>query len=94
MAPADTTLPGSGRTIHSNLLDYLGPTPLFFDIEQTVAAGARMTVELTYVQLLPMIVAGRYAEAAPMEVTLSGTAFGQPVSFSYDLALADSNVTA
>ena len=39
-----------------------------------------------------MIVAGRYDEAAPMEVTLSGTAFGQPVFFSY--ALADSNVTA
>ena len=53
VAPTDTTLPGSGRTIHSNLLDYLGQTPLFFDIEQTVAAGARMTVELTYVQLLP-----------------------------------------
>ncbi len=41
-----------------------------------------------------MIVAGRYDEAAPLAVRLSGTAFGQPVSFSYDLTLADSNATS
>ena len=42
-------------------------------------------------QATALFQSGRYDEAAPMEVTLSGTAFGQPVSFSYDLALADSN---
>ena len=52
-APQDTTLPGSGSSIHPDLLRYLGPTPLFFDIEQELAEGALMTVELTYVQLLP-----------------------------------------
>lgn len=51
--PQDPTLPGTGQTIHPNLRDYLGETPLFFDIEQTLEAGALMTVELTYVQLLP-----------------------------------------
>ena len=53
VAPSDTTLPGTGQSIHSHLLDYLGQTPLFFDIEQTLESGAEMIVELTYVQLLP-----------------------------------------
>jgi len=37
-----------------------------------------------------MIVAGRYTEAVPVTVTLSGTAFGQPVFYPYTLALSDS----
>ncbi len=52
-AEADTTLPGSGSSIHPDLLRYLGPSPLFFDIEQKLARDALITVEITYVQLLP-----------------------------------------
>jgi Ca-activated chloride channel family protein len=37
-----------------------------------------------------MIVAGRYTEAVPVTITLSGSAFGQPVAYSYTLPLADS----
>jgi Ca-activated chloride channel family protein len=40
-----------------------------------------------------MIVSGRYAEAVPVTITLSGEAFGQPVSYEYDLGLADSSAT-
>ena len=36
-----------------------------------------------------MIVSARYQEAAPTEITLSGTAFGKPVGYTYDLQLAD-----
>ncbi len=40
-----------------------------------------------------MIVSGRYDEAVPVTITLSGQAFGQPVSYAYDLGLADSSAT-
>lgn len=36
-----------------------------------------------------MIVSGRFASAAPVSVTLSGEAFGAPVEYQYELALAD-----
>jgi hypothetical protein len=39
-----------------------------------------------------MIVAGRYAAAAPVQITLSGMAFGQAVNYSYDVLLTDSSV--
>jgi len=39
-----------------------------------------------------LLVSGRYTEAAPVTVDLSGTAFGQPVSYSYQLSLSDSLV--
>lgn len=39
-----------------------------------------------------MIVAGRYHEAMPVQITLSGTAFGNPVSYTYEVALVDSTV--
>lgn len=39
-----------------------------------------------------MIIAGRYQEAAPVQITLSGTTFGNPVSYSYDVNLSDSTV--
>ena len=35
-----------------------------------------------------MIVAGRYSQSGPVKITLSGNAFGRPVSYSYDLDLA------
>lgn len=40
-----------------------------------------------------MIVSGRYSEAVPVTITLSGQAFGHPVSYEYDLGLADSSAT-
>jgi Ca-activated chloride channel family protein len=39
-----------------------------------------------------MIIAGRYQEAAPVQITLSGTTFGNPVSYSYDVNLSNSTV--
>ncbi len=36
-----------------------------------------------------MIVAGRYNEAAPIEITLNGEAFSHPISYKYQLSLAD-----
>ncbi|MCB9298781.1 MAG: VWA domain-containing protein [Lewinellaceae bacterium] len=54
--PQDTTLPGGGGTGPSFaelIRNYLGASPLYFDLEQEVAAGAELTVELTYVDLLP-----------------------------------------
>lgn len=39
-----------------------------------------------------MIVAGRYQEPANVDVTLSGTAFGHPVSYTYNVQLVDSSV--
>lgn len=48
--PQDTTLPGG--TMNPNLKTYLGKTPLFFGIDQTVKRDSILIVELTYVQLL------------------------------------------
>jgi Ca-activated chloride channel family protein len=39
-----------------------------------------------------LLVSGRYTEAAPVTVNLSGTAFGQPVSYNYQLSLSDSSI--
>jgi len=40
-----------------------------------------------------MIVSGRYQTAQPVTVTLSGSAFGQPVSYDYNLNLATTEQT-
>lgn len=39
-----------------------------------------------------LIVAGRYFENPPVQITLSGTAFGQPVSYQYTLNLTDTSI--
>ena len=39
-----------------------------------------------------MIVAGRYSSADLLTINLSGDAFGQPITYSYDLNLADSSI--
>lgn len=49
--PQDTTLPGGGQ-IHPDLLNYLGNTPLYFNIEDSLKADSAITVQITYVQLL------------------------------------------
>ena len=51
-SPQDTTLPGGGGG-NTYLQDYLGETPLYFNLEDSIAADSTLTVELTYVQLLP-----------------------------------------
>ena len=48
----DTTMPGPGE-VDENLADYLGSTPLFFNIEQGIQPDSLLIVELSYVQLLP-----------------------------------------
>jgi Ca-activated chloride channel homolog len=50
--PGDTSLPGPGGDPHPDLLSYLGDTPLYFNIDDTLAQDSIMIVELTYVQLL------------------------------------------
>lgn len=49
----DTTLPGgNGGSVDPDLTNYLGATPLYFDFKDSIPAGASITFELTYVQLL------------------------------------------
>jgi Ca-activated chloride channel family protein len=40
-----------------------------------------------------MIVAGRYSQAEPVQITLTGTAFGRSVSYNYNIQLSDSSVS-
>jgi len=47
----DTTLPGPG-VIHPNLVQYMGETPLFFSVPDSLQADSILIVRLTYVQLL------------------------------------------
>ena len=52
----DTILPGgggSGGGTISNVQEYLGEFPLYFNLEQLIPAGSEITFELTYVDLLP-----------------------------------------
>lgn len=49
--PADTTLPG-GEATDPDLETYLGETPLFFDLIDSLDADSTIIFELTYVQLL------------------------------------------
>jgi uncharacterized protein YegL len=51
-SPQDTTLPGGG-TGNEDLQEYLGETPLFFNLLDSIPNDSIITVELTYVQLLP-----------------------------------------
>lgn len=53
-SPQDTTLPGgTGGGINDNLEAYLGETPLYFEIDETLAPDSLVTIELSYVNLLP-----------------------------------------
>jgi len=51
-SPQDTTLPGGGGS-NDDLMAYLGATPLFFPLEDSIANDSILIIELTYVQLLP-----------------------------------------
>jgi Ca-activated chloride channel homolog len=54
-SPQDTTLPGTGgggSPPDQNLLSYLGGTPLFLPVKQTIPADSTIRFELTYAQLL------------------------------------------
>ncbi len=51
-SPQDTTLPGGGTT-NANLQNFLGETPLFFDLKDSIPNDSTLEIELTYVQLLP-----------------------------------------
>ncbi|MEJ2595621.1 MAG: VWA domain-containing protein [bacterium] len=51
-SPQDTTLPGGGGD-NTQLQEFLGETPLFFDLEDSIPNDSILIVELTYVQLLP-----------------------------------------
>jgi len=49
--PQDTTLPGG--TPAPNLVNYLGGTPVYFNVPDTLHADSSLIVKLVYVQLLP-----------------------------------------
>jgi Ca-activated chloride channel family protein len=53
--PQDTTLPGvgGGAGMDAMLQDYLGDSPLYFEISQPLPPAGWISVELSYVQLLP-----------------------------------------
>ncbi len=51
-SPQDTTLPGGGGG-NTILQNYLGESPLFFNLEDSIPSDSILTIELTYVQLLP-----------------------------------------
>lgn len=48
------TLPGTGggSSPNSSLISYLGETPLYFDLSDTLDANQEIEIEITYVQLL------------------------------------------
>ncbi len=55
-SPQDPSLPGGGQgggTTNVNLQNYLGLFPLFFSINDEIAAGQMVAVKLIYVELLP-----------------------------------------
>jgi len=80
-------------------------TQFYLKIRNPVLLNTQMSfspavVSETYPSPLPslykgqqMIVAGRYNQAVPVEVTLTGEAFGQPVSYTYQLDLTESALT-
>ena len=51
-ATPDTTSSGGGSNDDPNLTQYLGETPLYFEIEQILHPDSNLIVELTYVELL------------------------------------------
>lgn len=79
--PQDTVLPGTGgqggQATAVNLSGYLGESPLYFRMLQGIAPGAEITVELSYVELLP------YANAHVDLVGGSdyGTLYSGPLAF-------------
>lgn len=53
-SPQDTTLPGGGgEDPDPDLMAHLGETPLYFNLLDTIPSDSVLTIELTYVQLLP-----------------------------------------
>ncbi|MBE2280063.1 MAG: VWA domain-containing protein [Ignavibacteriaceae bacterium] len=50
--PQDTTLPGGGGNINIDLKNYLGNTPVYFEIPDTLQPEDMLEVEFTYVELL------------------------------------------
>ncbi len=50
----DSTPPGPGEEWADNLVNYLGPTPLYYNMDEfPVYSGDDILIELTYVMLLP-----------------------------------------
>ena len=52
-SPQDTSLPGSGNEMDAFLENYLGETPLYFELPEALAKDSIIVFELTYVELLP-----------------------------------------
>ncbi len=82
--PQDTTTPG-GHDPHWTFTEYLGDTPLFFDIEQPVKSDSTLIVELTYVEFLDY----RYGNVTfdyPNDYTVIQSAPVDLMSFNFKLS--------
>lgn len=51
--PQDPTLGGDGADPDAQLMAHLGSNPLYFEVDDAVRSDSLLSVELTYVQLLP-----------------------------------------
>ena len=81
----DNTLPGTGYGIDADLRQHLGETPLFFDIVQPLHAESFLTVQMTYVQLLPYTF-GHVDFFYPNDYSLIQTAPLDAQNFTFNLA--------
>ena len=84
-SPPDTTLPGSGSSVSDALSDYLGDTPLFFDLPQLVFPDSLLTVELTYTRFLPYSLGDVHFEY-PSDYSLIQTAPLNEQSLAFNLS--------
>ena len=51
--PQDTSTSSGGGGYDNTIVRYLGPNPLYYNIDQKIAPDSSIVVELTYVELLP-----------------------------------------
>lgn len=82
--PQDTTLPGGGGNEDPDLIEYLGETPLYFEIEDLIQPDSITIFELQYVELLPYDF-GKVQYSYPGDYTLISTAPADNFSFKFNL---------
>lgn len=83
--PQDTTLPGGGGNINIDLKNYLGNTPVYFDIPDTLQPEDMLEVEFTYVELLTYEF-GVVNYSFPLNYTLIQNQQISALNFNFSLA--------
>jgi Ca-activated chloride channel family protein len=89
--PGDTTGGSSGGT-DPNLLQYLGDSPLFFGMEDTVQTDSTLIFSLTYVELLPYDF-GKVSFHYPHQYTLIQSQYLDQQELTFKL-ISDRTITA